>query len=129
MKNIFVALLLMLIGTSYAIAKSSYVFDVNINSKEVTIIKDDVVIQGEQHNVDNAMALFRVTKEKGQIHIDLCSIGTTDMRNLPSCIVSKDGTVRIAGISIKIEAATIAFKEAEKYLDDTDLPIYVFLYE
>ena len=129
MKKIFSILLVTLICVTSAAAKSSYVMDVVLGTQEVTIVKDDVTIKGVDHNPDKAIALFRVTKEQGQVHIDLCSINHTDVSNFPNCKVSRDGTVRIGALSVKIESAAAAFKEAMKYLDDTDTPIYVFLYQ
>lgn len=129
MKKIISVLLLTLMCVTALMAKSSYAFDVSLSTKDVTIVKDDVTIKGTDHDANKAIALFRITKERGQIQIDLCSINHTDVSNLPNCKVSRDGTVRIGAMSIKLDSAAAAFKEAMKYLNDTDTPIYVFLYE
>ncbi len=129
MKKIISVLILTIVCVTGLMAKSSYTFDVCLGTKDVTVTKDNVTIKGVDHNPDKAIALFRVTKEQGQVQIDLCSINHTDVSNLPNCKVSRDGTIRIGALSVKLDSAAAAFREAMKYLDDTDVPIYVFLYE
>lgn len=129
MKKIISVLILAIVCVTGLMAKSSYTFDVSLGTKDVTVTKDNVTIKGVDHDANKAIALFRIIKERGQVQIDLCSINHTDVSNLPNCKVSRDGTVRIGALSIKLDSAAAAFKEAMKYLNDTDTPIYVFLYE
>ena len=129
MKRIISIFAIVLGFATTTMAKSEYSVEIDLGTKEVTIVQDGVAIQGKQHERP-ASALLKLSKSTTQdIHCELLSLEDAVFSFLPPCKISKDGTVEISVFSTKLTGAKDAFKEAMKYLDKSDAPVYVFVYK
>lgn len=129
MKRIFSIFAFALGCIMCAMANNEYRVEIDLGTKEVTVVKDGVAIQGTRH-VSPASALLKLSKSTNQeIQCELLSMEDADFSFLPPCRLSKDGTVEIGAFSTKLTEAKDAFKEAMKYLDDSDAPICVYVYK
>lgn len=129
MKKIFSILAIVLGFATSALAKSEYSVEIDLGTKEVTIVQDGVAIQGKLYT-SPAIAMLKLTKSTNQdIQCELLSLEDAEFSFLPLCKVSKDGTVEISVISTKLTEAKDAFKVAMKYLDKSDDPIHMYLFK
>ena len=111
-----------------ALAAESYVVEVNVGSRQVTIIKDGEIIQGER-NTDSCIAQVNLSKEEsGKIACELASVAGVRVPSVGTCTVSQDGTVSFAGLTYTAPVVRQAFRDAMGYLRKSDgsIPVYIY---
>ncbi len=129
MKKIFSILVASLVCLTSSMAGSKYSVEVNLNTSEMTILQDDVAVQGKT-NSGESLAMVQVTKDAQQnIECTLQTLKGIQLSDVPPCKLQKDGTISFYGMTFRSDAVKRAFVEAMAYLDKTDEPISVYLFD
>ena len=129
MKKFFSIIAATIMCAASVLASPKYAVEVNITTKQVTIVQDGKVIKGTRNQNGN---LATVKLEKGNADKMLCSLESIKGCSVPSiepCVVSSDGTITFYGMSYNDPIIKSAFKEAMAYLKKTDQPISVDIYQ
>ena len=119
----------MVISMTSAFAEISYNVEVNLTTKQVTILQDGTVIQGKKNN-EGELATIQLSKN-GTDKID-CKLDAFCGMTIPGiepCVVGKDGSISFYGLHYSEPKIKSAFKDAMSYLSKTDKPIMVRIYK
>jgi len=129
MKKIISIVAATIISVASAFAGSEYSVEINLTSKQVTIIQDGKVIQGTR-NHESILAVVKLERlGDNKLNCTLESVKGISVPDVAPCSISSDGTASFCGLTYTDTAIRSAFREAMAYLKKTDQPIKMQIYQ